>query len=168
IVSFSGDKLLGGPQAGILAGESLAITRCRRHPMARALRPGKLALAALHATALAHARTVEIPALPVHEMIAVSLDALRERGRRLCAALGWPEARIVDSEATIGGGSLPGETMASVALVIDDPRAHHLAASLREGEPPLLARVHEQRLWIDLRTLHHVDDERLREVLRKL
>jgi L-seryl-tRNA(Ser) seleniumtransferase len=169
IVTFSGDKLLGGPQAGLLAGEASAIARCRKHPLARALRCGKLALAAIHATAIAHARTGEggIPNLPLHRMLAVDLEQLRARGARLCDALGWPQRCVRESQATIGGGSLPGMEIASVALVAPcEARAG--AAKLRAGTPPMLARVHDEQLWIDLRTLHWVDDAQLLAALRGL
>jgi L-seryl-tRNA(Ser) seleniumtransferase len=169
IVTFSGDKLLGGPQAGLLAGEASAIARCRKHPLARALRCGKLALAAIHATAIAHARTGEggIPNLPLHRMLAVDLEQLRARGARLCDALGWPQSCVRESQATIGGGSLPGMEIASVALVAPcEARAG--AAKLRAGTPPMLARVHDEQLWIDLRTLHLVDDAQLLAALRGL
>jgi L-seryl-tRNA(Ser) seleniumtransferase len=169
IVTFSGDKLLGGPQAGLLAGDASAIARCRKHPLARALRCGKLALAAIHATAIAHARTGDgrVPNLPLHEMIAADLEQLRARGLRLCAALGWPSDCVRDSQATIGGGSLPGMEIASVALVAPcDARVG--ATKLRASEPPMLARVHDEQLWIDLRTLHLIDDTQLLAALRTL
>lgn len=159
IVSFSGDKLLGGPQAGLLAGEAEVVARCRRDPLARALRCGKLALAALHTTAATHARAGG-PALPLHQMLAVELDVLRERGERIAAALGWPLDCVRDSRATIGGGSLPGEDIASVALVAPGP-ATKLAAQLRAGEPALLGRVRDGQLWIDLRSLALEPDDDL-------
>lgn len=169
IVTFSGDKLLGGPQAGLLAGEASAIARCRKHPLARALRCGKLALAAIHATAIAHAQTGDagVPDLPLHRMLAVDLEQLRARGARLSAALGWPHSCVRESQATIGGGSLPGMQIASVALVAPG-EARAGAAKLRAGEPPMLARVHDEQLWIDLRTLHLVDDAQLLAALRGL
>ncbi|PRQ04649.1 L-seryl-tRNA(Sec) selenium transferase [Enhygromyxa salina] len=166
LVTFSGDKLLGGPQAGILAGSAAAIHRCRRHPLARALRCGKLALAALHATVIAHAQA-SAPGLPLHNMIAVGVDQLRARGLRLCEALGWPSSCVRDSRATIGGGSLPGQELASVALVAP-AKAHAAAMILRAGEPPLIGRAHDNELWIDLRTLDSIDDDTLLACLRRL
>jgi L-seryl-tRNA(Ser) seleniumtransferase len=166
IVSFSGDKLLGGPQAGILAGSAEAIGRCRRHPLARALRCGKLALAALHATAIAHA-SAEPPRLPFHDMLAIDPAQLRARGLRLCQALGWPAERVQTCEATIGGGSVPGQQVPSVALVVPG-KAHEAAARLRRSDPPLIARAHDKQLWIDLRTLSGVDDATLLNSLRAL
>lgn len=172
VVTFSGDKLLGGPQAGLLAGSSAEIAVCRRHPLARALRCDKLGLAALHATAIAHARTEPdtdhaIPDLPVHRMIATQPEQLRARAQQLCDALGWSPDRIRVSQATIGGGSLPGARIDSVALVVSS-NAREAAAILREAEPPLLARLHDDQLWIDLRTLEGVDNPTLVRVLDRL
>lgn len=157
IVSCSGDKLLGGPQAGLLAGSAAAIARCRRHPLARALRCGKLALAGLHATAIAHLRA-GVPALPLYAMLEADVAALRARAERLCAALGWPSTCVRESVATVGGGSLPGHELASVALVPKVNAAHEAAALLRRGQPAMLARVSAGELWIDLRTLVEIDD----------
>jgi L-seryl-tRNA(Ser) seleniumtransferase len=157
IVSCSGDKLLGGPQAGLLAGSADAIARCRRHPLARALRCGKLALAGLHATAIAHLHA-GVPALPLYAMMEADVASLRARGERLCAALGWPSTCVRESVATVGGGSLPGHELASVALVPKVSAAHEAAALLRRGQPAMLARVNAGELWIDLRTLVEADD----------
>lgn len=168
VVSFSGDKLLGGPQAGILAGTREAIARCRRHPLARAMRPGKLAVAALHATAVAHARTGVGPELPLHRAIAISVESLEARGRALCAALGWPASCVRPNQATIGGGSLPGETLPSVALVPPATRAQSAADALRRGAPPMVGRVRDGLLWLDLRSLADVDDDELLACLRQL
>jgi L-seryl-tRNA(Ser) seleniumtransferase len=168
IVGFSGDKLLGGPQAGLLAGSADAVAKCRRHPLARALRCGKLALAGLHATALAHLRG-EATKLPLHAMLDADLETLRRRAERLCAALAWPAARCIRaSVATVGGGSLAGRELASVALVPCVESAHCAAATLRRARPPMLARVHANELWIDLRTLVEVDDATLLTLLREL
>jgi len=171
IVSFSGDKLLGGPQAGLLAGSAAAIARCRRHPLARALRCGKLALAALHATAAAHLRE-GTPSLPLHTMLSANHEQLRDRALRLCAALSWPDHCVRSSFATVGGGSLPGHELASVALVPDlqsvQRSAHDAAAILRRGRIPMVGRVHAGELWLDLRTLVEVEDQVLLASLRQL
>ena len=165
IVSFSGDKLLGGPQAGLLAGDAEAIARCRRLPLARAMRCGKLALAALHATAVAHTGA-EAPVLPLQQMLARSCEQLRERGTRLCAALGWDPSCVRASSATIGGGSLPGQEIESVALVPKGP-ASRWASALRATDPPMIARARDKQLWIDLRTLALDPDARILAALRE-
>lgn len=163
VVIGSGDKLFGGPQAGLLLGTSEPIARMRRHPLARALRLDKLSLAALHATTLAHAHaTPELADLPLERMRGARLDSLRERGEALCDALAWPHTWLRASEATIGGGSLPGETLPSLSLVLPE----RCAAPLRRGSPAVMGRVHAGELWLDLRTV--LDDAGLRERLASL
>ena len=160
LVLASGDKLLGGPQGGVIAGKADLVHRCRRSPMARALRPDKTTLAALHATFAAHA--VEgTPALPLHMMHAAPVEALRERARALAAELGWGEAAIVPTQATIGGGSLPGDTIDSLALVVPTQKPARLARRLRLGSPPVIGRIEDERLLLDLRTIEPDDDEEL-------
>ncbi len=158
VVLASGDKLLGGPQAGLVAGATLWVDRIRRHPMARALRPDKTTIAALHATALAHAAAEPAPALPLHTMVAATTDALRRRGWALAERLGLDARSVVDVEATIGGGSLPGEGIASVALRLPG-RATVLLRALRQGEPPVFGRVEADAVLLDLRTVHPGDDD---------
>lgn len=160
LVLVSGDKLLGGPQAGVIAGRSDLVQRCRRHPMARALRPDKTTLAALHATLVAHGRA-EGPDLPLHRMVAATDAELRERAERMAAALGWGPDTVVASTATIGGGSLPGDTMSSVALRLPLDRPSAVAAALRSGTPPVVGRIEGGALWLDLRTIAPQDDEDL-------
>jgi L-seryl-tRNA(Ser) seleniumtransferase len=123
--------------------------------MARALRLDKTAMAALHATIVAHASD---PAnLPLQQMANVSIEELRARARELAAAMGWSTNVCVRAtRATIGGGSLPGDTIESVALVVPKPRARSvdaLARRLRLGTPSVVARVHDDELWLDLRTV---------------
>lgn len=167
LVLCSGDKLMGGPQAGILAGKAELVQRCRRHPMARALRPDKTTLAALHATFAAHARE-GTPALPLHAMVTVGVEALRARALALAAALGWSAAQVVESRATIGGGSLPGDTMPSVALRVQSDAPSRDAKRLRTGEPPVVGRIEDEALLVDLRSVDPADDERLRVALQAL
>jgi L-seryl-tRNA(Ser) seleniumtransferase len=167
LVLVSGDKLLGGPQAGILAGRRALVERCRRHPMARALRPDKTTIAALHATLLSHARP-ERPALPLHDMVAVSLAELEARGEAIAAALGWVRDVVVPSVATIGGGSLPGDTLESRAVKVPLPRPSALAARLRLGAPAVVGRIEDGALLLDLRTIAPDDDRDLVAALRGL
>jgi L-seryl-tRNA(Ser) seleniumtransferase len=168
LVLCSGDKLMGGPQAGIVAGKAELVQRCRKHPMARALRPDKTSLAALHATFVAHARE-GTPALPLHAMATVELEALRRRAEALAETLGWPVAEVVvDSRATIGGGSLPGDTMPSVALWVPSEAPSRDAKRLRTGEPPVVGRIEDEALLVDLRTVDPGDDAQLLVALRAL
>jgi L-seryl-tRNA(Ser) seleniumtransferase len=153
VVCFSGDKLLGGPQAGLLVGERDAIAACRRHPLARAVRIDKLSLAALEATLALyrdpdHARR----AVPVLQMLTADEDALARRAQRLAAAAG---GAVIESTARVGGGALPLLELPGPAVALDPgpPGADALAAALRAGDPPLVARIQDGRLLLDPRTL---------------
>lgn len=156
IVTFSGDKLLGGPQAGIIAGRADLVAACGRHPLARALRPGGLVLAALQDVMLAYLRRDAHRTIPFWRMATVPPAALRARA----GALGV--GTVIDTEALPGAGSLPGVSMPSVGVVID---GDHLGA-LRSADPPVIARVAEGRTICDLRTVDPADDGHLAAVLR--
>jgi L-seryl-tRNA(Ser) seleniumtransferase len=149
LVCFSGDKLLGGPQAGVMVGRADAVELARRHPLARALRIDKLSLAALEATLRAHRDGGEIPVLSM-----LRGDGLEERARALAARI--EGAEIVQAVAKVGGGALPLlELPGPVVALPDAPDA--LAAALRRGDPPLVGRIEDGRLLLDPRTL--ADDE---------
>lgn len=167
LVLASGDKLLGGPQAGIIAGTAKYVERCRRFPMARALRPDKTALAALHATFSAHAREGS-PALPLHEMVALDEAGLRVRAEALRVELGWNESRVVSLQAAIGGGSLPGDTMPSAGLWVPCAKPSATARALRLGTLPVIGRIEDDRLLLDLRTVDPEDDGLLGRALASL
>ena len=152
LVTFSGDKLLGGPQAGIVAGRAELVGRCARHPLARAVRPGALVLSALQETALAYLRR-DGDAIPFWRMAATPQASLRERASALAREVGRA-AEVVACEATPGGGSVPGLTMPSAGLAL----AGDHAATLRSADPPVIARVHEARTILDLRTVDPADD----------
>jgi len=153
LVTFSCDKLLGGPQAGVIAGRADLVERCARHPLARALRPGGLVLGALQGTALAYLRR-DGDAIPFWRMAALPVERLRARAEALAEAAGRPGVEVVDCESIPGGGSVPGLVMASAGLALD---GDHTAA-LRAGDPPVIARVHEGRTVLDLRTVDPADD----------
>ncbi|MER5424976.1 L-seryl-tRNA(Sec) selenium transferase [Streptosporangium roseum] len=157
LVTASGDKLLGGPQAGLLLGRRDLVDRCRRHPLARALRVDKLTLAALEAT-------LRGPATPVHEALHADPAVLGERAGALAGRLAEAgiDARALPSEATVGGGGAPGVTLRSAAVSLPE----RFAVPLRTGEPPVVGRVEGGRLLLDLRTLPPGrDDDVLRAVL---
>jgi L-seryl-tRNA(Ser) seleniumtransferase len=153
VVCFSGDKLLGGPQAGLMVGEREAIAACRRHPLARAVRIDKLSLAALEATLAlyrdpAHARR----SLPVLAMLDADPAALDARARRLAEATG---GTVVRASAKVGGGALPLLELPGPAVALDPGAAgaDALAAALRAGDPPVVGRIQDGRLLLDPRTL---------------
>ncbi len=154
LTCFSADKLLGGPQAGLLVGTAAAVAACRRHPLARAFRVGRLPLAALEATlALLRDPDRALEALPVLAMLTAGPEVLRARAERLAGACG---GTVVEAVARAGGGSLPLlELPGPVVALAGDPEP--LAARLRAGDPPLLARIADGQVLVDPRTL--ADDE---------
>lgn len=166
LVTCSGDKLLGGPQAGIMAGRADLVHACRRFAMARALRPGKATLAALHATLVAHVR--EGPTeLPLHAMLRRSIETLRERGQSILRKLDGA-VQLRESTATIGGGALPGDARESLAVVVParaGRSAAQLAAALRRAVPPVVGRIEDDALWLDLRSVDPAQDDALAQAL---
>ena len=157
LVTASGDKLLGGPQAGLLLGEASLVERLRRHPFARALRVDKLTLAALEATLVG-------PTPPVRSALECSVADLRDRAERLREELDATlTVEVVASEAAVGGGGAPGLVLESVALSVGPG----LAPLLRRGDPPVVGRVHAGRLLLDLRTVPAEEDAVLAEALRR-
>lgn len=162
VVCFSGDKLIGGPQAGILLGSRESIDAMRENPLARALRVDKLTIAALDATldlTLDRSRTDEIPVIAGLRARSEDLEqrALRLLDRVKGVLGGEFRARVAESQNAVGGGSLPEHRLTGWAVVIEGPKISALAAGLREAPAPVLARVHDDALWLDLRTLR--DDE---------
>ncbi len=168
VVCFSGDKLAGGPQAGLIAGRREPLAIVRKHPLMRALRVDKMTYAALEATLQAYAtgRTEEIP---VARMIAMTRDEIAARASRLAARLrasGY-DADLRDGMSTIGGGSAPGSQLPTVlvAIALKGSSADDLDARLRSSTPPVVARIEDRRVVLDLRTVLPQDEERLARVL---
>lgn len=161
VVTFSGDKLLGGPQAGLIVGRRAAIEKIRKHPMARALRSDKLTLAALEATLRLYLDPQRALAeIPVLRMLAVSPVELKNRSRRLARRLAAAVAKaarieVVAETSTVGGGALPLTQLPGFALAISPQNlsVDALAARLRSGRLPLVGRIHEGRLLLNLRTV---------------
>jgi L-seryl-tRNA(Ser) seleniumtransferase len=157
VVMFSGDKLLGGPQAGILAGTEATISQLRRHPLMRALRVDKLTYAALEATLDEYAAGRAEASLPVPRMIAASRDSIAARAARLAETLKGAGcgAELIDGASTIGGGSAPGTTLATTLVALAHPAtsASDLEAALRSQIPPVIARIENDRVLLDLRTV---------------
>ncbi len=157
LVTASGDKLLGGPQCGLLLGDEALVDRLRRHPFARALRVDKLTLAALEATLVG-------PPTPVATALATSVASLEARALRILDAVGpTAHASVVPSLGAVGGGGAPGVSLPSVAVSLPPS----WAAPLRTGEPPVVGRVHAGRLLLDLLTVPPEQDDVLVEAVRR-
>lgn len=156
LVFFSGDKLLGGPQAGIVVGHKELVQRLERHPLARAFRIDKLSLASLTATLIHYLRQEAEQEIPIWRMISATPDAIKERAKGWQATLEAPAA-VIPSQSAIGGGSLPGETLPSWALALScegaagSPEA--IMQKLRQCDPPIIARIEEDRVLLDPRTV---------------
>jgi L-seryl-tRNA(Ser) seleniumtransferase len=158
LVCFSGDKLLGGPQAGILAGTAEAIAACRRHPLARALRIDKLSLAALEATLRVYRDPERARAeLPALRAVLEPAEDVRRRAEGLAARIG---GTVVETVARVGGGALPLAELPSFGVRLEGD-AELLAARLRDGDPAVLARVSDGALVLDCRTLGDADAARI-------
>ena len=164
LVVFSGDKLLGGPQAGVIGGSPELVARCAAHPLARALRPGGLVLGALQDVALAYLRR-DAGALPFWRMATVGTDVLHRRAEAIAASAdaaaptptSTPTVEVVACASVTGGGTLPGIEIPSVGLAVAGDRR----ATLRSGRPPIVARVEDGRTLCDLRTVDPADDDAL-------
>jgi L-seryl-tRNA(Ser) seleniumtransferase len=167
LVCFSGDKLLGGPQAGIIAGKAKFVAACKREPFFRALRCDKLILSALQTVADEYLHSPAQPAAPIHAMLRVTPAELRARAEKICAALaGAPiKASVGTGKAQVGGGTLPQAVIESVTV---DLLPHGIAladfaARLRAGSPPVIGYVGGNRFKLDLRTVFPRQDD---EVVR--
>ena len=165
LVLFSGDKLLGGPQAGIAVGRRELIERLRRHPLARAVRMDKASIAALNATLLHYAKGEAVAKVPIWRMIATPLAAIDRRARRWARAIG-EGARVVDGRSMVGGGTLPEESLPTRLLSLATPDVDGLARRLRLGDPPVVGRVEHDRLLLDPRTVDPRDDAALLRAVR--
>ncbi len=166
LVSFSGDKLLGGPQAGILAGDSLLVNRLRRNPMFRALRVDKLILQALETTlrSLVLERYEAVPAL---RMIAQSADELHERAMQFAGMLEGVRADVVQGESVAGGGATPEQVLPTWLVTVPCEDVVQVEKRCREGEPPVIVRVEDNKLVLDLRTVFEDEEGELARVIAR-
>ena len=165
VCCFSGDKLLGGPQAGIIVGRAELVEKMRRHPLMRALRVGKMTYAALEATLAEYAAGRAATTVPVQRMLAMSADEIRLRAQSVMARLqamnGW-RAELVSGVSAVGGGSAPGVELPTwlIAIEKDGHTPEALGKRLRHLTPPVIARIEQDRLLLDFRTvLLHQDSE---------
>lgn len=173
ICCFSGDKLLGGPQAGLIVGRETFVRSISNHPLMRAVRADKLTYAALEATLLEHLSERADETIPVNRMIKTSIEQLRSRAHEIVSsvtALSKVEVQLTDGPATIGGGAAPGTTIHSCLLHISlsGLTATELEKRLRESNPPVIGRIDHERLLLDLRTVSPDQDQALTRVLVNL
>jgi len=163
LVSFSGDKLLGGPQAGIIVGKAEYVDPLKRHPLARALRVDKTCLVGLQATLAHYLKGDAMREIPVWRMITASLDEIEQRARRWRRALrrAGLSIEVIDGRSTVGGGSLPGETLSTKLVVLECESPDRVAAALRAGDPPVIARIEDDRIVLDPRTVSREEEHAL-------
>jgi L-seryl-tRNA(Ser) seleniumtransferase len=171
VVAFSGDKLFGGPQAGIIAGRRDLVDKMRHHPLMRALRVDKLTYAALEATLVEHARGRAAETVPVIRMLSMKVDEIESRAKDLARQLTDARVDIIDGFSAIGGGSAPGERLPTRLLAIDPSSAglsaDALLTKLREHAPPVIARIEQDRVVFDLRTVPPDQDLTLASAIRR-
>jgi L-seryl-tRNA(Ser) seleniumtransferase len=151
LVCFSGDKLLGGPQAGIILGNLNLINKLKVHPLARAIRADKLCLAALSATLLHYLQSEALEKIPIWRMISEPTERINSRAQRWIDFIG--QGDLVDGRSTVGGGSLPGETLPTWLVAISVRHPNKVLSLLRDAQPPIVARIEEDRLVLDPRTV---------------
>jgi len=162
LVCISGDKLRGGPQGGIIIGRRELIASLREHPLTRAARVDKTTLAGLQATLLHYLKGEAVEKVPVWRMIAIPLKEIEERAR------GWArrlKGEVIPGRSTVGGGSLPGQTLPTYLLALTVPSPQELARRLRMGEPAVVGRIEEERYLLDPRTVLPEEDEALLKAL---
>jgi L-seryl-tRNA(Ser) seleniumtransferase len=172
LVSFSGDKLLGGPQAGLIVGRAELIERMRRNPLYRALRADKLRLVALEATLEHYLRGSRPPAI---EMLAMPLDQVARRANELVRKINAPAlasftVETTESQSAVGGGSAPTSSLPTVAIAISSPRltANQIADNLRQWSPPIIVRIVEARVLVDLRTVDPAEEIEIERALQSM
>ena len=163
LVAFSGDKLLGGPQAGIIVGTRAHVARLRANPLVRALRVDKVTLALLAATLRCYVDASSREQIPFFRMLAATCDDLRARASRIAAVA--PGATVVELDGRVGGGSLPQARIPSVGLALTSAQPDVLAAHLRRGTPAIVARIEQGRVLLDLRTVAPEQDDAIATAL---
>jgi L-seryl-tRNA(Ser) seleniumtransferase len=170
VVSFSGDKLLGGPQAGLIVGRATVLESLRKHPLYRALRADKLALAAMEGTLVAYSRDVVVDQIPTLRMIALPAEEIRERAEALLVRVGSDSSlimKLLEGESAIGGGSAPTTNPRTVLIALSHPHlsSDAIEAALRHSEIPVIARIAEGRVLLDLRTVAEEEEPELVKAL---
>ena len=169
LVTFSGDKLLGGPQAGIIVGKADLVARLRKHPLTRALRVDKTTIAGIQANLLHYIKGEALTKIPIWQMMTLTAEAIAARAQALVDALSSAYCMLVAGRSMIGGGSLPEESLPTTLIALSVEHPAEFAAKLRTGKPAIVARIEEDRVMLDLRTVLPREEAallaRLREVL---
>ncbi|HEY6047009.1 MAG TPA: L-seryl-tRNA(Sec) selenium transferase [Pyrinomonadaceae bacterium] len=176
VISFSGDKLLGGPQAGLVVGRAAVIERMRTHPLYRSLRADKFRIAALEATLDAYARNAESSEIPTHHLIYFSLDEMNARVDRFLAMLrerklpDGLQLEMIKGESAIGGGAAPVSRLrtALIAVKHDELSPNQLEEALRRNAPPIISRIENDLVLIDLRTVSRAEEDEVASALIRL
>jgi L-seryl-tRNA(Ser) seleniumtransferase len=166
IVTFSGDKLLGGPQAGIIVGKKELLDKIKKHPLARAVRADKLCLAALNATLLHYLKDEATREIPIWRMISMKREQLKVRAEAWKDSLGQGE--VAPSESTVGGGSLPDESLPTFVLSLTVKNPDKFLKRLRESNPPVIARTENDKILFDPRTVLEEQDNVLVESITRM
>jgi L-seryl-tRNA(Ser) seleniumtransferase len=170
LVCFSGDKLIGGPQAGIIVGRKALVNKLRKHALARAVRIDKIRLAGLAATLIHYLKGEAVEKIPVWRMISAPLDEIDRRARLWAKALG-DLAHVVEGETMVGGGTLPGSTLPTRLVAINGKQGHgnatlSLARKLRHNVPPVIGRISDDVLLLDPRTVLGEEDNIVLQALK--
>ena len=156
LICFSGDKLLGGPQAGIIIGKKALVEKIKKHPLARVVRCDKLCLAALSATLLHYLKDEAEREIPIWQMVATTPEQVRARAEHWREELNF--GTVIAGQSTVGGGSLPEETMPTYLLELDVPQPNRVMAQLRKVHPPVIARIENDHVVLDPRTVLREQD----------
>ena len=164
LVCFSGDKLLGGPQAGIIVGRAELIKKIKKHPLARAIRADKICLAALSATLLLYLKNEHQEKIPIWRMISTPLDEIQKRANNWVSQI--EEGKVIPGQSTVGGGSLPEETLPTFLLSLSKRTPKNFLSQLRSAKIPVIARIQDDRVVLDPRTVLPEQDTLLLAILR--
>lgn len=170
VVSFSGDKLLGSVQAGLIVGKQAIVSRLRRHPLYRALRSDKIRLAALEATLVSHQKEVADAEVPVIQMLSLTADEIERRARSIMEGVNSVKLELIAGESTLGGGAGPTSNVPTTLLAITHPErsAQEIEHQLRTSTPPIIARISEGKVLLDLRTVFPDQFPALHEAMKNL
>ena len=166
LVCFSGDKLLGGPQAGIIVGRADLLEKIKKHPLTRAVRADKLCLAALSITLLHYLKDEAIREIPIWRMISMTQGQIKTRVETWMSALG--SGQVITSESTVGGGSLPEESIPTFVLALSVKNPEKFLKGLRTKKPPVIARMVDNKILFDPRTVLEDQDKQLINILQSL